>query len=147
MKLAKYDNKLIRLTTNLDEIFEGICYFNSKDYTYHEFGVNEESLQIICFLFYKSDIKKIELIDSFSDKYGYLEKLTVESGYDLIDEFFSCEENVHIKRLLLYMIDNTDLVLEIDKVINGLNTLIKYNDDKEVIKLATKLKGMISHEY
>ena len=31
MKLNKLDNKLIKLTTTDDEIFEGICTYNSRE--------------------------------------------------------------------------------------------------------------------
>ena len=88
MKLKNYDNKLVRITTIDDNVYEGNCYHNSKDYDYHEFGVNEESLQIVCFIFYKSDIKNVKLIDDFSDKYGLLEKESFESGIDIIEEVF-----------------------------------------------------------
>ena len=53
MNLKKYDDKLVRITDKFNDVFEGICMYNDKDYTEHEFGINEESLQMPSMLFYK----------------------------------------------------------------------------------------------
>lgn len=140
MKLKNYDNKLVRITTIDDNVYEGNCYHNSKDYDYHEFGVDEESLQIVCFIFYKSDIKKVELIDDFSDKYGLLEKESFESGIDIIEEVFESEEDEHKYRLLLYIEDHIDELKSYkNEMIKQLKTMIKYNYCEKVIKESKKL--------
>ena len=145
MKLKNYDDKLVRITAIDGNVYEGISYHNSKDYDFHEFGVNEESLQIVCFIFYKSDIKKVEVIDEFSDKYGLLEKEIFESGIDFIEEVFESEEDEHKYRLLLYIEDNLDN-FNIDKteMIKQLNTLIKYNNNENVKTEANKLLKKLS---
>lgn len=103
MKLNKLDNKLIKLTTTDDEIFEGICTYNSREYSYHEFGTDEECIQIINILFYKSYIKTIEVIDEFTTKYTKLEELIVEDGIDEILEVL--EDEIERDRLINYIKD------------------------------------------
>ena len=73
MKLKKYDDKLVRITTIDDEVFEGICSYNDKEYNEFEFGKKEESLQMIYFMFYKGAIKNVEILDDWSKKYDYFE--------------------------------------------------------------------------
>ena len=48
--------------------------FNDKEYNEHEFGRNEDSLQILNIIFYKSDIKKIK---SYPDPETQCRKRTV----------------------------------------------------------------------
>ena len=57
INLKKYDNKLVRIKCNDGKIYEGNCIYNSSDYTFHEFGRDEESLEIFHFLFYKDNIE------------------------------------------------------------------------------------------
>ena len=112
MKLEKYDGKCIRLTDIYEHTYEGICSYNNQEYTYHEFGVNEESIQLICTLFYKSQIKEIKSLEKkkgpygkFSEKYGDLEKEIVEDGPTLIEEVLDSEEEIHTIRMLDYIIE------------------------------------------
>lgn len=115
MKLSKYDNKRVRIVTPQGEIFEGVCSHNSKDYTFHEFGKNEESVQLPYFLFYKRDIKKKEILPDegpyggYSGRYGLLEETAVCDGADAIEEVLSCEDDEHIRRLLLCIKDHMAL--------------------------------------
>ncbi len=62
MNLKKYDGKTVRLTTRDGEIFDGECGFSSAEYCLHEYGREEDALEIDGFLFYKSQIQKIEEI-------------------------------------------------------------------------------------
>ena len=73
MNLIKYDNKCIRLVDGLGNVYEGIARYDSRDYNFHEYGKDEESIQMSHTIFFKFVIKKIEIIDSFSDKYGLCE--------------------------------------------------------------------------
>ena len=100
MNLSKYDKKLVRITDKFNDIYEGICYYNSFEYNEHEYGVNEDSLEILQFSFYESIIKKVEEIDSI-DKYGYIEKLIIEDDIDFIEDVLYSEEEENIYRLLL----------------------------------------------
>ena len=142
MKLKKYDDKLVRITTIDDEVFEGICSYNDKEYNEFEFGKKEESLQMIYFMFYKGAIKNVEILDDWSKKYDYFEEEIVKDGAYAIEEVFDSEESKHILRLLEYIYDHIDLVLGYkDELIKLLNILVKYNDDKEVVE---KAKSVIS---
>ena len=62
MNLKKYDGKTVRLTTRDGEIFDGECGFSSAEYCLHEYGREEDALEIDSFLFFKSQIQKIEEI-------------------------------------------------------------------------------------
>lgn len=131
MNLIKYDNKLVRITDTNNDQYEGICSYNNEEFNECEYGTNEESLDIICIKFYKSDIKEVEIIDKFSKDYGKFEESIIES--DLIDEVFVREEDEHIYRLLKYIKDKS---IKVDK---KLLELLKYNKDKRIINLVEKI--------
>ena len=127
MNLINYDNKLVRITDINNDQYEGICFYNNEEFNECEYGTNEESLDIICIKFYKSDIKEVEIIDKFSKEYGKFEESIIDS--DLIDEVFVREEDEHIYRLLKYIVDKN---IKIDK---ELLDLLKYNKDKRIISI------------
>ena len=54
------DGKPVRLTTTQDEVFFGIASHHSAEYCFHEFGRDEEALQIGCFVFYPRDIRDVQ---------------------------------------------------------------------------------------
>ncbi len=54
------DGKPVRLTTTQDEVFFGIASHHSAEYCFHEFGRDEEALQIGCFVFYPQDIRDVQ---------------------------------------------------------------------------------------
>lgn len=60
--MKEYDNRPVRITTVDEKIYEGICTHNSCDYCFHEFGRDEESLEIDDYLFFADEIRNIELI-------------------------------------------------------------------------------------
>ena len=106
--LGKYDGKCVRLVTADGEEFEGICSHYCAEYGMHEYGREEEGLHIMNFAFFKSDIVSVESLErvngeygKFSGPYGLLEELTVRGGADSMDDFLSCEEDEHTRRLLL----------------------------------------------
>lgn len=111
MNLKKYDDARVRLTTVWGEVFEGVCSYNSREYTEAAFGQDEESLQMPFFLFYKGDVKKIELLPDggpyggYSAKYGHLEETVLEEGVDGIEEILADEEYESIYRLLVCLED------------------------------------------
>ena len=47
MKLKKYDNKCVRILDIFGNEYEGNCVYNDREYNYHEFGRDEECLQIL----------------------------------------------------------------------------------------------------
>ena len=104
MKLSKFDGKRVRILTVWGDELDGICQHNSADYNFHEFGKDEEGLQLSCLLLYKSDIKRIkELKKGFPTPFGKLEEMTVEDDVDIIDEVLFCEEDESVLRLLACM--------------------------------------------
>ena len=60
MNLSSYDHKLIRLTDTDGRIFTGVAEWLSVDYCLHEFGREEEGLQIGEYVFFASYIAKME---------------------------------------------------------------------------------------
>ena len=96
MNLKKYDNKYVRITDIEDNSYDGLCSYNDKEYNEHEYGKDEDSLQILNIVFYKSFIKNIEIIDNFnSNEYGPLEELIIESGVDFIEDAFDFNDKIH----------------------------------------------------
>ena len=104
----------------------------------------------------------------FSEEYGLLEKLCLQWGTDMIDEVFESEDDIQILRMLACMKDNYQSLVDravpgmapwrsknntmnseddengLGPVYRGelvtmLNTLIKYNENDEVVKEAKSL--------
>lgn len=130
MNLKKFDNKLVRITDVDNNQYEGICSYYNEEFNECEYGTNEESLDITCIKFYKSNIKKVEIIKEFSKEHGKLEELIIDSG-DLIDEVFESEDDEHIYRLLKCIKDK-DVKVNKELLLN----LLKYNNDERVISIA-----------
>ena len=102
MNLKKYDNKCVRIIDTDDNIFEGNCIFNSKEYNEHEYGMNEDSLQILNISFYKSYIKSIEILKELKkDEYTMLEELIVNSDKDFLDDALDKCNEIEKERLML----------------------------------------------
>ncbi len=145
MNLIKYDNKCIRLVDGLGDVYEGIARYDSRDYNFHEYGKDEESIQMSHTIFFKFVIKKIEIIDSFSDKYGLLEESLLESGMDMVDEVLTSEEDISITRLLFCIEDRINILSknEKDELVKILDVFIKYNDNKTNVDEAINIRRMI----
>ena len=102
MNLKKYDNKCVRIIDTDDNIFEGNCIFNSREYNEHEYGMNEDSLQILNISFYKSYIKSIEILKELrKDEYTMLEELIVDSDKDFLDDALDMCNEIEKERLML----------------------------------------------
>ena len=143
MKLVDYDNKLVRIECIDGNTYEGYCSHNSRDYNYHEYNRDIEGVQLLPFLFFKDDIKKIEVIKDFSDKkYGTLEKEIFKEGIELIDEVLSSEDNIHIYRMLLCIKDNYKELKNKEKLNKILDDLIKYNNDERVVRESKNIEGL-----
>ena len=63
MELAFYDDKTVRLTDERGDIFEGEARYDSEEYCEHEYGWAEESLNIDSWLFRRSEIVSVELLE------------------------------------------------------------------------------------
>ena len=145
MDLSKYDDKLVRIEDGLGDIYEGVARHDSRDYNFHEYGKDEESIQMSHTIFFKSFIKKIDIIDSFSDKYGLLEESLIESGIDMVDEVLTSEEDISITRLLFCIEDRINILSkdEKDELVKILDVFIKNNDNKTNVDEAINIRKMI----
>ena len=63
MDLSVYDGKTVRIKTVWGEIFEGEAVHDSEEYCEHEYGWAEESLNLNHWLFRRSDIESVELLE------------------------------------------------------------------------------------
>lgn len=54
------DGKAVRLTTTQNEVFFGVASHHAAEYCFHEFGTEEEALQIGMFVFYPRDIRDVQ---------------------------------------------------------------------------------------
>lgn len=107
MELTRYDGLCVRVTDVDGNVFDGNCRYNSAEYDFHEFGRDEESLQIESFLFYKSDIAVVQVLEDrggpwgkFRDRWGTLERMTLEEGLDMVEYALDSEDGEHVLRLL-----------------------------------------------
>ncbi len=112
----------------------------------------------------------------YSEKYGLLEKKCLEWGTDLIEEVLDSEDNSEILRMLACMEDHFQTLLDrgipgiapwrkgmrmpepeddeselgpvyLGELENMLNSLVKYNDDKEVVKEAKALLDQLAERF
>ena len=144
MDLKRYDGKCVRIINTSGDVFDGICCYNDEEYNDHEYGRCEEGLKIENFLFFKSDISQIQSLEDhrgpygrFSDLYGTLEIMTVEDGFDSINDILFSEENEHVLRLLncldRYLDPSYGYELSRrEDVLEALNELIRVNKNEEV---------------
>ena len=158
MRLNKYDGKCVRITDRRGDVFEGVAEHDSADYCFHEYGRDEDGIELGCFLFYRSDIKKIEVLQDrggpwgcFSAPYGLLEEMICDDGPDLIDEIFSDEDDVHTERLLRCLA--VRLAPGSEKGVPGreqlpalLRSLLKLTDSDEVRGMAQALLETVDSE-
>ena len=154
MSLKKYDNKCVRIITKYGETFEGNCIYNDKEYNECEYNRDEESLVILSFMFFKSDIKKVENLEKvkgpyghFSSSYGLLEELIIEDGIESIEDALFSEDDEHIYRILIclnkYLNPDNDFKLDNRKeVLKTLRELINYNTSDKIQEEANKLLEM-----
>ena len=143
MNIKKYDNKMVRVETIYDDIYEGISYFYSEEYNNHEYGENEDSIQMSHIMIYKSQIKSINEIDNFSNDYGKLEEEIVDSGLDLIEEVFESDDDISIFRLLLCIENYIDKFKKNNDFIKVLDYLININDNSKIIEKSKSIRKMV----
>ena len=155
MDLWQFNDKCVRLTCIDGAVYEGIVSHNSADYNEHEFGREEEGLEMPGTLFYARDIASVESLEDreegpwgkFSAPFGRLEE---ESLFDpdgdpvLACEILDCEEPEHVMRMLrcLGYYSNPEAGREIpgkEQLLEQLRVLVKYSDDPEAVRMASCL--------
>ena len=180
MNLKKFDGKCVRIITVWGEVFEGVVYYDDKEYALHEYGHDQEALHLTPIIFYKNDISSVISLEDvngpfghYSEKYGLLEKKCLEWGTDMIEEVFDSEDDTQILRMLVCMKDNFQTLA--DRAVPGmapwrsgisvsgseddeseqgpvylgelekmLSTLVKYNENEEVVNEAKGLLEQLS---
>ncbi len=182
MDLEKYEEKCVRLTTIWGEVFEGTAEYFSEEYVIHEYGYDQEALQIVPILFRRDDIADIVSLEDvdgpfghFSGRYGLLEEKCLEWGTDMMEEVFDSEDDIQTLRMLTCMEDHfTELMdravpgmapwrsggtsdqqedeseqgpVYLGELKNMLGSLVKYNEDAEVVKKAKGLLERIADHY
>ncbi len=145
MNLRKLDEKMVRIEDLDGDVYEGTCTYNNSEYNYHEWGREEESLQMSYIHFYKSYIKKVKKIDEFSSPYGKLEELVLDSGVSFVEEVLDSEDDISIYRLLLCLEDNIGSFSKEEKnrLKKQINNLIKYNNNNEIKEKANKINELL----
>lgn len=141
MDLKLFDNMRVRITCKDGEVYEGICNYYHAEYCEIEFGRDEECLEIINFLFYKSDIKNIEIIEQYSEPYGKIEEYYALEGIDCLDDVWYSDENEHTLRMLRCLEDklNDKDYPYRNEVYEALKKLTEYTDDEKIKAKAEKL--------
>ena len=151
LDLSDFDGLCVRITNVDGEIYDGICTFCNSEFCEHEYGCAEDCLDIMNFIFYKSDIQKIESLEAhagpygkFLDPYGRLEEKIVEDGIDSIEDALACEENVHIMRILrcldVYLDPNGDHEFTCrEETLEALRELMDTTEDAGVREAAETL--------
>lgn len=130
MNLKEYDDKIIRVITIDDEIYDGICSYNENEYNLLELGINEESLQILSYLFFPRDIKEVIELGEFKDDYGLLEEEIVSEGIDDITDAIEYTIDDHTYRILCCLekhpkFENKEEILDYIKSYNFSDNRIK----------------------
>ncbi len=64
---SMYDGKLIRLTDDQGNTFTGEADAFSAEYAFHEYGREEEGIQIGEFVIYKSQIARVEILPTYEE--------------------------------------------------------------------------------
>ena len=146
--LGVYDGKLVRVTDQDGNVFEGIAQYDSPDYCMIEYGECEAALHVGTFLFYRSNIVKVSVLEDFSAPFGTLEEMTIESGTDLIDEALDDEEDIHVVRMLRCLVYHLDP--ETGSGIAGqedlrapLQSLLKWSKSDEIRTLAQQVTDLL----
>ncbi len=140
MDLAKYDGKCVRITLKDGEVYEGVCIHDPVEYIVHEIGGDEDALEMSRWIFYNSQIERVEIIgeDGFSAPYGRLEEETLEA-FDLTEEVLSSEEPISVLRLLCCIEDKATIDEKLEEI---LKSLLRYNDDEMVKEKARKILSL-----
>ena len=92
-------------------------------------------------MFYRDQIKDIEIIDKYTSSYGKLEIETINDGMDLIDEILYSEEDESILRLLTCIEDNLSKLDYKEELFKLLEHLSNYYNNKEI---ANKIKSILN---
>ena len=140
MNLKEFDAKRVRVTDIWGDTFEGICEYLGSEYCLHEFGTDEDCLQIVNFLIYRSQIKNIDAIVAYTSPYGKIEEMNFTDGADTVEDALFCGEDEHTLRMLCCISARlTPETPEYDEIIRILHRLIQYSDSEEIKESARSI--------
>ena len=119
MELKNFDNKCVRILTSSGEVYEGTVSYCGREYVFHEYGCDQEALDLTPMLFYQDNIVSVTSLEDadgpfghYSEKYGLLEKKCLEWGTDMIEEVLESEDDTRILRMLACMKDHLPSLAE-----------------------------------
>ena len=115
MNILDFDNKKVRIKCIDGNTYEGIAEYYSSEYNEHEYGNDEESLMILNIIFYKNDILKIELIDSYTEEYGLAEESLVLETFCEVEDILYEEDKEMRTRIIKCLKDNINKVEDKEK--------------------------------
>ena len=121
MDIKDIDDKKVRISCIDGNYYEGIARFDSLEFNECEYGNSEESVTILNVKIYKGDIKGIELIDNYTDKYGLAEECVVLDAFDELEDYLIEEDSEGRTRLLDCLKDNIDKVEDKNKALEIIN--------------------------
>ena len=124
MELSGFDDKRVRITTDSGETFDGVCLYDCAEYCLHEFGREEDALEIDGWLFYASEIQSVTALSEQPRLWmgKPLHKMRLNP-----EPFAMIESGQKTIELRLY--DDKRKALRIGDVIRFVNTA----DDEEVL--------------
>ena len=103
MDLSVFDDQCVRVTLKDGSVFEGACQYNSAEYNAAEIGPDEDGLEISGWLFCRSELEAVELIDEnnpFLAPFGTIETETVRDDADAIEDLLTDGDPRGAERLL-----------------------------------------------
>ena len=115
MDLIQYDNKRILITTTDGMKFEGIGEYISAELAEAEYGREQEGLKLVNCLVYADSIRSVRDLEAqpgpyggFTAPYGRIEEDNIRDGIEFIRDQLTCEEDVHVLRMLRCLEDWRD---------------------------------------
>ena len=62
VELAAFDDRSVRITLSDGAVFDGLCRYDCAEYCLHEFGREEDALEIDGWLFYAGEIASVSVL-------------------------------------------------------------------------------------
>lgn len=147
MDLKKFDGQCVQIIDDDGNVFEGFCEYCDQEFNECEFGLNEDSMEILNYKFLKSTIKNIFPVDlednSFLEGYGLLEQEN-SSSYDVLEDTLLCEHIEHVCRMLNYLIADPLKIKNLttndcQKLFKLLKDFILKNEDQNITDRCNRL--------
>ncbi|MBO4676158.1 MAG: hypothetical protein J5633_01300 [Oscillospiraceae bacterium] len=149
MELKQYDGKRIQITATDGLKYEGIGDYCSADYCEHEYGRAEEGIKLVNYLFYRGyiwSVRDLEVqpgpYDGFTAPFGRIEEENLREGLGFVEDQLTCEEDVHVLRMLRCLADRLQrrqIIPDRDKIPAVLRESLSFIKDPAVRQEAQAL--------